>query len=1733
MNVAGYTRHHNASGFRERVAVLIATKNRPGLLSSRCLPSVVAQTERPDLVVVVDDSSPDLRYETRRAVETFARANVRPCFKYLRNERTRGASGAWNTGLHWMAARWPVCRTTVAFIDDDDSWEPDHLALATGPIRAGAADVVATGMLRIDGPGEPGLRQLPPETLKPTDFLVGNPHIQASNLVARLDLLLDAGGFDEALPSCTDRDLCIRLADLGRARYLAVPQVTVRHHAEGGRTRLSLPGSRAKTAGLDGFWRKYRDRMAPSERERFIERGERLFAWQPPVEPGRHASADEGIWLVVGVIADAARPSVVEPLLQDLRALGGQPAIAGLDVIVLENGPLPPEGKPNLRAAIEAERQRGLRLWLVEIERQAEDAKAGAFGEPFDRGASRLGIAPARSMLQAYLYALARRRPGSIVWILDDDKRLGNWKTRGGSRRLADALVGLRQAGVDIALGTDAGAAPLPMLAILRGELHDLCANLHMLAGLRPNEAVPDRSAENHAVWCSHPAPYHDLAREGSHQETPLWWVPPHGGCNAIDALRAISEEIAGLVNGQPVFRRLPNRMENDLVRGAVPSTRRGGCTFVLDIEYLAKAPNVAAEFGGDPSRRSDMIWATLVSLHFGGNVVEVPLAVEHDRSQPLAADPWTEMLRDVRGHALHRAVWNLLHSRTKRDDLPPLEFSQRELHCFQVDFKRYLKERSHALLRSVERVRGLLDSCERVLTGQSSGPRPWWLDVEPVQPALRRLGDVLSELRVLVSEDRVRAWHTDVRTTSTQDALDFVTGLRSRLAAWTSALARRDKLLETLEAEREKVARSGVASVLGRRVALRTLGVGREGVVLTDGMTVYKWFDAWPLRQRRTVREFVPRLAGALKTARALPRLERFIKKRGHTIACYPYEASEPYTGGMGPGLIALLRECRRYGLVCNNLHPSNLRVAGDRVLLVDIGADVVPMTQEGWTAMCRRAWLCWRWWFRSDLNQLMTRSLRDPALPELTGIDGLLNIFAGPEANTALASHLMEEIGGQGPVLDYGCGKGELARKLWESRVEVVGFDPDPELVHRWARLEQEGVAVRFGGIDLLEGLLHSGTRFPVVVCSLVLCTLEDGESYEEVLSNLRRLVADDGTVLVAVCDPFATFGGSTPYKHRPRMEKNEYNDVFVWEGTSGLTGRTRRDVHRPQRVLERDLRRHGFVVVSRWRSRTTDLHRFEPASDFLVLRLRPVCPQPAVTLAIKTCVMDWRTLEEQVHHIVGQLEDPETFVERVLVVDTRRDGFSRQHDLSDEQAFECAVERLVRQRYVDRVLRCPDDQRIWEELNQRWFGHREPASHAADGSPIAATLNLFESVTTPYLLQVDSDLMICRTPGREPYLSVMLDALEADPRALTVSLPIVQTEHQGPTAGDARGPWRVEVRGALLHMGRLRELAPLPNRPANGVMERSWYRAADEAVRAGRGRSLRIALPSLGFVHPPNSMKIRRDEWMTVLDRCAAGWVPREQVGHVDWCIPVERWLGPPRAERFVVIIQGRDVPPGRIRRCIESLLRQRCREWGAVVMDDGSSSLTAEFLRTAIPHRDPRWTLIRTPIRRGGMANLVWAVRHVCIDPDSIIVLLDLDDAFIGDRVLDIVGAAYDAGADLTVGSMLRTDKEARYDVRFDGARRTRGGGNVWQHLRTFRKRLFDAVPDEALRLNGQYVPVAQDWAYMLAMVELAEHPVWLHDVLYLYEPFGEGKREMREWREEVIAGIVAKEPLSAT
>ena len=108
-------------------------------------------------------------------------------------------------------------------------------------------------------------------------------------------------------------------------------------------------------------------------------------------------------------------------------------------------------------------------------------------------------------------------------------------------------------------------------------------------------------------------------------------------------------------------------------------------------------------------------------------------------------------------------------------------------------------------------------------------------------------------------------------------------------------------------------------------------------------------------------------------------------------------------------------------------------------------------------------------------------------------------------------------------------------------------------------------------------------------------------------------------------------------------------------------------------------------------------------------------------------------------------------------------------------------------------------------------------------------------------------------------------------------------------------------------------------------------------------------------------------------------------------------------------------------------------------------------------------------------------------------------------------------------------MLRTDKCVQYPVTFSHPRRARGG-NVWQHLRSFKKHLYDALPGDYLKIGGEWIPFAEDWAFMLPMVEMARKPVHITEPLYFYEPTGSKDERTRVMREDLIHEIVSKPSL---
>ena len=720
----------SAADSQPRIAVVIATCDRFQMLVERSLPSVSAQTRTPDLLVVVDDSPLDARAHNSEIVGALKLPGCQ--ISYLENARTKGASGTWNTALDFLAGNGGNPGDLfVAILDDDDSWSSEYLESCYAAACGRQLDMVASDLRWFESVGEHPLVTEAPTGLFAEQFLVGNPGIQGSNLFVRLSILLAAGGFDEALRSTTDRDLCIRIADLGTGRYGRLPTPLVNHYAEQDRPRLSTRGSRAKIDGLSAFWRKYVGRMNDSQRAAFSQRAATLFnchlrlqaaegVSQSDLATRTHPGAvncdsarstpvaipktprKQPVRLYVGIIS--SEPATLKRLLHDLASLPGE-GTQELAALVLDNG----SPKTEFRCVIQEARNRGLKIAIVDESHQRRDAAKGAFGANLrHRPPGQLGIAPARTILQRYLGELLSNDAGSFGWILDDDMRVND-----RVHSFLPWLPEFREQGTDVLIGAYEGSSPNPPLNGLRVHLVDLLHNMYWLQGLPDDAVLPDRTEENAALRAQYPDYYYDLSRKHTgHLEMPHWLEPAVTGETVKEAYSRLLLGTIGILSGKPLTRPIIATVSSNPLVSSVDSVNRGGSTFILNHLALTQTPNMMTRIQGRVARRSDMMWAIVNRYYRRMTIKAVDFPVRHlGRVTATPGFDIGKVQEEIIGSTLYSGLTEFLRAHPHHD----LDFSSQEA----IDICRladdHLKRRWQMMELSFHRIAGLREAIRRV----------------------------------------------------------------------------------------------------------------------------------------------------------------------------------------------------------------------------------------------------------------------------------------------------------------------------------------------------------------------------------------------------------------------------------------------------------------------------------------------------------------------------------------------------------------------------------------------------------------------------------------------------------------------------------------------------------------------------------------------------------------------------------------------------------------------------------------------------------------------------------------------------------------------------------------------------------------------------------------------------------------------------------------------------------
>lgn len=529
--------------------------------------------------------------------------------------------------------------------------------------------------------------------------------------------------------------------------------------------------------------------------------------------------------------------------------------------------------------------------------------------------------------------------------------------------------------------------------------------------------------------------------------------------------------------------------------------------------------------------------------------------------------------------------------------------------------------------------------------------------------------------------------------------------------------------------------------------------------------------------------------------------------------------------------------------------------------------------------------------------------------------------------------------------------------------------------------------------------------------------------------------------------------------------------------------------------------------------------DLARYSPV-------LPPVRHERQVTLLIKACAQDADTLDAQVRHIVSQLSYPATFSRRILLVDTHPGPFLRQYANADLDRLLRVAYRLLANRVIDAVWTAPTDSGDIKATYRRWFGRDDVGhSHTHIGAPLFAQLWAFDQLDTPLVLQCDVDILIGRRDWGHDFLDDMCCAIGAS-GVVSVGFNIPQpTQGVKPYSGGP-GEYPPEVRCGLLHVPRMQAMCPLPNEVAEGRFVLMWHRSVQKAQVYAATCSLRGGDSRSYYLHPQNADK-HQDSLPRWRDLVAQGKDPPFQQGKWD-LVADPSWRYPPRDEPLVFLLKGRHTGIAKLRRCLGSLALQREQGFGLIVIDDGSPADETWHIPLLLGELLDRTTLIRRERRHGHIPNFLVAVEDICRDPETLIVTLDLDDALMSPNTASRLLSAQAAGVDLINGVMFRPDKPLQLYPPAYAHARLLGGGNVWAHLRGFRKKLFDALPRNYLQRDGVWLEEVTDYGIMLPLSELAKQPYFI-DNLYCYYHQREAYTPVRKLRQKVLLDWILSLP----
>jgi uncharacterized radical SAM superfamily Fe-S cluster-containing enzyme len=588
---------------------------------------------------------------------------------------------------------------------------------------------------------------------------------------------------------------------------------------------------------------------------------------------------------------------------------------------------------------------------------------------------------------------------------------------------------------------------------------------------------------------------------------------------------------------------------------------------------------------------------------------------------------------------------------------------------------------------------------------------------------------------------------------------------------------------------------------------------------------------------------------------------------------------------------------------------------------------------------------------------------------------------------------------------------------------------------------------------------------------------------------------------------------------------------------------------DSFNPEKEFWKLLKRYIYLEKISFDTPNIDCKNHFSPQSILLKTEKIIEPKQRVSLVIKACVQDGEIIYEAVKHIVRQLSFPNIFDEKILVLDIRQTNFLREYNaINTWKKLIEQSQKLVDDLVIDKYIYPTESDFL--NINQKWFGLKTNITHTVDKIPVTAQLYAFEKAKNDLVLQVDCDVMIGRFSKEHSFLDDMISEIDKNEDVLSVGFNIYKGKETSFTSyyGFEKGGFVPEVRFCLLKKSRIENILPLKNEiVGNDAFKLSWYRTLEQHQKETKTCSIRGGDSRSFYIHPQNFKKTDKDVWFTMLDRVEQLQIPEKQINEFDLAGSYYDWTLSKRNEKLVVVSCFRNIPLSQFLRFWYSFVSQTNQEWGLILIDDASKNGISQFIKELIKPYQNRITFIQNRFQVGVAQNTYKAIHYFMENQDSIVCVIDSDDALIGKNALNNIFEKYSYfDADVVVGKMYRTDKihaHYKYTPNFINPRLF--GGNVWQHIRSFKKYLFDSLRFDDLKIANKqqhtddnllskrfsqkmvFPEHCWDFTYMIPIVEMSENPIWINHFNIYHDRTTTNTPEIKQRKEEIISEILAK------